>query len=156
MAIVCLLCRCGLFRRYSIRWHIKRSFDLIIRIRRRAVIAPQPAHHLGQHGATLFGTMQSDAPRVVDVVALFRHRLHQAYVLVEPIPLFVVLSAPSLAPVVVTAILKKDANRLPLGLTHNVGVRMTSANIGKATYNTQYFEKLVELLPDNRKSINST
>ena len=71
------------------------------------MVAPQPAHHVGEDGAAVLLAVPADAPLIVEVVALVAQRLHQPHVLEEPVALLVVVAVPADAAVVVAAVLQK-------------------------------------------------
>src|SRR5208282_500230 len=65
------------------------AFHHVIRIGRDGLIAPKPAHHAWENGASLLLAVIADSPGVIQIIPFFRQRLHQAHILVEPV--FVVI-----------------------------------------------------------------
>src|SRR5947207_2158593 len=111
------------------------------------MVTPEPAHHVGEDRAPLLLPVQADAPGVVHVVALFGQRLDQPHVLQEPVARRIVGAAAALAAVVVAAILKENADRLPLALADLFGIDVAAAKIREASDDAQDFAELVRPLP---------
>src|SRR5262245_48427864 len=126
---------------------VEAALDRVVRVGGDAVIAPEPAHHIGKDRAPLLLSVAADAPRVVQIVALVGQRAHQPHVLQEPVARLVVLAVTSDAAVVVAAVLQVDADRLPVGPPDDVGVGVTAAEVGEAADDAEHLAELVGPLP---------
>src|SRR5262245_39460946 len=91
--------------------------------------------------------MSSDAPGVVDVVAFFRQRLHQANVLIEPVASLIVVAVHPLSAIIVTSVLHENSNRLPVRFTYQLRIHVSASEIYKASDDTQHFSKIIRALP---------
>src|SRR5262245_5678922 len=103
------------------------------------MVAPQPAHHVGQNRAAVLGAMLADAPNVIDVVVLFLERLDHAHVLKVPVALLVVLTTFTEAAIVVAAVLEEDSQRLLVGGGDALGINVAAAQIDEAADNADHF-----------------
>ena len=111
------------------------------------MVAPEPAHHVREDRAPLLLAVQPDSPGVGHVVARVRERLHQPYVLQEPVAPFVVLAVASDAAVIVAAVLQVNPNRLLRVVPNEIGVGISAAQVREAANDAENFSELVRPLP---------
>ncbi len=91
--------------------------------------------------------MRVQSPDVVHVVAFLDERAHEADVLKKPVASLVVGAAAADAAVIVSAVLKKNPNRLPLVLPNDVGVPVASTKIHEAPDDAEHFVEAGRPLP---------
>ncbi len=75
--------------------------------------------------------MLANTEGVVNVIPLLGHCFDHAYVLFEPIPLFIVVSVATLSAIVVATILKEDANRFLFTCSNDIWIFMSASNVLK-------------------------
>ena len=91
--------------------------------------------------------MEIHAPGVIHVVSLGRERLHQPYILIEPVAILVVFPSAPESAIVVAAVAQEHANGLLLGGQHAIGIHLPAAQIHKAADIAQHLAKFVGPLP---------
>src|ERR1039457_5901039 len=131
---------------------IERPLHHIVNVRRNAVVAPQPTHHLGENRLQHLLAVPLNAPRVVHLVALFGERLLHADVLIEPIARLIVAAVGSQTPIIVPAIHQEDTNRLLLALADDIRIGISAANVGETTDVAQHFSEVARPLPRHGES----
>src|ERR1017187_5484208 len=133
---------------------IERPLHHIVNVRRNAVVAPQPTHHLGENRLQHLLAVPLNAPRVVHLVALFGERLLHADVLIEPIARLIVAAVGSQTPIIVPAIHQEHTQRLLIALADNVRIGISAANVSETTHVAQHFSEVVRPLPRHGESRN--
>ena len=114
------------------------------------MIAPEPAHHFRQNGATHFLAVLVNTPDIVHVVAFGRERFHHADVLIKPVlGLIVGRFFGSPAADVVAPVAEKDTERLLVALADEVWVCIASAQIDKTANVAQNLAEFIGALPCN-------
>src|SRR5437773_3058249 len=112
---------------------------------------PEQLRQVGQKLASLLLPVPADALGVVQVVALLAQCLHQSNVLKKPVARLVVTSVAARTTIVVATVLQKHAEWFLFGLSHQIGVGMTSAEVGEAADDAENLAELVGALPCNSK-----
>src|ERR1051325_586226 len=126
---------------------VERPFHRIIWIGGDRLVAPEPAHHFPEYLSTLLLAVIADAPGVVDFVALFRQRVHQAHVLEEPVAVGIARTA-----IVVAPVLHENPERLFVTLCDQFGIDVFTADAGEAADEGDDLAEIVRPEPRHRES----